>query len=312
MPVIACCTAWAPGGSPVQIAAQEVLIVWDKEQGIEHFIRRSNFQAKETPEDFGFLVPTPTQPNLSEVPDNVFDQLGDLIRPKIKIEKKTKFSFTPVILMPFTSTGGLKNAKSVQMESASVEVLETTVIGGFEVAVLRASKTEALLLWLKENNYDARPELREWVTPYVEKKWIITAFKYTNETGQADSILSRASVCLSFEAAAPFFPYRVPSDISVKPKNGSLLRLYFAGQERVTGEFEAGADDVWNATSKFSNHDEGMTDILKTVVGHSGSSAKIPTANWLTAFEDKTWPGGSEDLYFLPSPNKDAIPPLPS
>jgi len=52
IPANACCPAWRQDGVPVQIADQEVLIVWDKEQGVEHFIRRANFQSDETPNDF--------------------------------------------------------------------------------------------------------------------------------------------------------------------------------------------------------------------------------------------------------------------
>ena len=62
---------------------------------MEHFVRRADFESETVPKDFGFLVPTPPQPKLSEVPDLVFDQLGEVMKPEIKVEKVTKISFMP-------------------------------------------------------------------------------------------------------------------------------------------------------------------------------------------------------------------------
>ena len=309
IPVTACCTAWKAGERPIRIAAQEVLIVWDEENQMEHFVRRASFKAEKAPKDFGFLVPTPSQPKLHEVPDLVFSQLGDAIKPKVQIEKSTEYSFMPLAFSIFSSDETTKDsALATRSKGQSVEVLDRAFVGGFEAAVLRASETGELIKWLEENGYNARPELQDWVTPYVEKEWIITAFKYASEPEAAASSLSRASVCLSFKTDAPFFPYRVPSDIRVKPQNGSLLRLYFAGQERVTGEFKAGPQPTWKAKVPFSSDEENLKNILEEVVKNSPETT-TPNSAWLTAFEDNTWPGGAEDLYFVPSPKKEAIVP---
>ncbi|MDB4382768.1 DUF2330 domain-containing protein [Akkermansiaceae bacterium] len=303
-----CCTAWRHGSKPVRIAAQEVLLIWDAERGVEHFVRRANFQSENSPKDFGFLVPTPTQPKLSEVPDRVFEELGALIKPRVETRRESKVSFMPLVLAPLFATAG-SSTKDMAAHLGGVEVLHTAVVGGFEVSVLRASESGALIAWLEENGYDARPEISDWVAPYVEKKWIVTAFKYAADADQSHAPLTRASVCLSFGTEAPFFPYRVPRDIRVNSRDGSLLRLYFAGRERVLGEFEGGSGQEWNASTNFSNHDEGMVDILQIALGEFGNHPGAPDATWLTAFEDETWPGGAEDLYFRSSQDQNPITP---
>lgn len=156
---------------------------------------------------------------------------------------------------------------------------------------------------------DARPEIGEWVTPYVEKKWIVTAFKYAGNSRQPSAPLTRASVCLSFETDVSFFPYRVPSDIRVAPQDGSLLRLYFAGQEKVHGEFEDSKGQKWSASTKFSDRNPSMSGILKMVLSQEEEQSEIPFVPWLSAFEDETWPGGEEDLYFKTSSDQKAISP---
>ena len=307
-PGSACCTAWRHGSKPVRIADQEVLIIWDDEKGVEHFVRRAGFKSENSPKDFGFLVPTPTQPKLTEVPDRVFDELGKIIQPKVETKSEAKLSFMPLILAPLFATAEMA-MKGSEATMARVEVLDTAIVGGFEVAVLRASETDALIAWLEKNDYDARPEIREWVGPYVEKEWIVTAFKYAGNLPRSSAPLTRASVCLSFETDAPFFPYRVPSDTRVAPQDRSLLRLYFAGRERVHGEFEYSKGLKWNASTKFSDRNPSMSGILKTVLSHEEEQSEIPFRTWLSAFEDETWPGGEEDLYFKTSSDQEAISP---
>ena len=101
LPISACCTAWRLGNKPVEIAAQDVLLIWDAKQKKEHFIRRASFETAKIPEDFGFLVPTPTQPQLSEISDSIFQELSTIIEPKIEIKKRTKLTLTPLVLLPW-------------------------------------------------------------------------------------------------------------------------------------------------------------------------------------------------------------------
>ena len=59
----ACC-AVAAGGVPVVNADQTVIIWWDKANRMEHFIRKASFRGGG--ESIGFLVPTPSRPQLEE------------------------------------------------------------------------------------------------------------------------------------------------------------------------------------------------------------------------------------------------------
>ena len=58
-PTSACCPA-PPSGKPVVNADQTVLMIWDGATKTQHFIRQASFKSEA--DDFGFLVPTPTQP----------------------------------------------------------------------------------------------------------------------------------------------------------------------------------------------------------------------------------------------------------
>ena len=91
VPVRACAIAW-PRGEQVGIATESALIIWDEKSKTQHFIRRASFET-ELPY-FGFLVPTPTKPDLAEAPDELFRRLEDWT----KAETKTKIVFQEIPL----------------------------------------------------------------------------------------------------------------------------------------------------------------------------------------------------------------------
>ena len=62
-PAPACCPA-PPSGRPVVNADKTVILIWDAATKTQHFIRQASFKSEA--DDFGFLVPTPTQPELNE------------------------------------------------------------------------------------------------------------------------------------------------------------------------------------------------------------------------------------------------------
>jgi hypothetical protein len=91
----ACAPAPRPGQF-VRIAEESAIIIWDEKTRTQHFIRRATFDT-DAP-DFGFLVPTPTEPALAEVNNSAFTDLEYLIRPEV-IQKPeiTGVDFTPLL-----------------------------------------------------------------------------------------------------------------------------------------------------------------------------------------------------------------------
>src|SRR5262245_43668633 len=80
-PAQACCPAF-PSGKPVVNADQTVIIIWDAETRTQHFIRQASFKSEA--DDFGFLVPTPTRPELAESGNEAFPFFLKLTEPERK------------------------------------------------------------------------------------------------------------------------------------------------------------------------------------------------------------------------------------
>jgi len=77
----ACCIA--SSGKPVWLTKEKVIIVWDAERKIEHFIRQASFDTKAR--DFGFIVPTPSVPELAVANPEAFTMIEGLVPPPTSI-----------------------------------------------------------------------------------------------------------------------------------------------------------------------------------------------------------------------------------
>lgn len=282
------CCAVRPKEKVVQIADQEIVVVWDQEKKREHFIRQANFDTNS--DDFGFLVPTPTQPELEEADAAIFTRLNEATKPVVKTKYLTTFEWTF-----FNFKKSADRTKS--MRSAAVKVLEEKMVAGFQAVVLAATDTEALGAWLKEHGYDTHPEMLEWVKPYVRERWILTAFKFVAKR-QFRAMVPTKAIRMSFDTERPLFPYRVPTD-NITDRH-HLLRVHFIGPKRVQG-FIGKDKKSWGAVTRYA---DSRSDIAKLLAG-SGPAAEL-SGTWLTSFDDQSWPSSVEDLYFEDAPKQEA------
>ena len=182
--VDACCPV-SRLGKNFRIADQRVLIAWDPQTKIEHFVRQAAFDpplgaqklSEQTssqrydsvdrsesegiePDDFGFLVPSPSEPQIEEAEARVFDALETAIEPRIQIQDRWSVNPFPLALSPFllASSRSMMMANANAVPTSGVAVLQSKKVAGYEVAVLRANDSRELVDWLKENNYEVRKD----------------------------------------------------------------------------------------------------------------------------------------------------------
>lgn len=292
------CAAAPPAGAEVRIADEEALIVWDAAKKQQHFIRRATFDTEA--KGFAFLVPAPTKPELAEAPDAVFQRLAAEVQPKIVT--KVRRYYRPGSLLLELTFGGM------QMKSddsaAAVQVLETKRVAGLDAAILRADDAGKLSEWLKDNGYAMRDELTGWLDPYVKRGWTITAFKLARGESVPERFGSSA-VRMTFATERPFFPYREPEDVRLAGASGGrLLRVYFAGPQRVAGEIEDGS--IWPGQLKYSAPTEQPEQLFGKAVPNASGALR------LTMFEDESDPRpGTADLYFSAASDQTTVVPEP-
>ena len=307
-------------GESVDITAETALIIWDAESKTEHFIRKATFQSSST--EFGFLVPTPTQPELAEADEGVFDYMTGYTAAKVEYRNvkrpRPKRSEDASRAMPSAAAPG---------GPRGVEVLEETEVGGQEAVVLKfhrgpksdvAEDAKELADWLTKRGYEFGPQLANWLKPYIENGWVMTAFRIARRVQvskgpklavpqPAFNEMQGKAVRMSFKTEKPFYPYREPEapkiDEAKSPNRFTpprFLRVFFLASKRFEGTLGTG-DAAWNASTPWSDKlDDGQlqatTEKLKLPPG------ALKNANWLTEFEDRSSPRqGTDEVYYKPS-----------
>jgi hypothetical protein len=313
------CGGAYPPGQRVDIADETALIVWDDAAQKQHFIRRATFVGNAY--DFGFLVPTPSRPELEAADPDLFAELAKITEPKVEHRTVTQLNF---------GCGGGRSGSAPQdlATPGGVVVLEQKRVGDLDAAVLafrgdKGPKPEdaaaELLLWLNRNQYAVRPDLTDWLRPYIENKWIITAFKIAGqpaadqpappkEEGKKGIGLKSTAVRMSFKIDRPFFPYREPADQrdAEAQKTPRLLRVYVAAKQRMVGKLGDGKT-AWPGQTVWANvvrYEERVSLLAKAKL----PAETGPGAWWITEFEDRSTPRpGTDEVYFDPSPDKSPV-----
>lgn len=281
----ACC-ALGRLGEPVVNADQTVLLIWDPKTKTEHFIRKASFKAEG--DDFGFLVPSPSRPQLSESGGEAFPHLANITRPQVKPQVGFGCS------APTTRFAAVGNA---------VTVLEQKDVAGFHATVLSATSASAFTGWLKTNGYYFSPEVEAWAAPYVRDGWMFTALRVAKRSkSPAGTSVKADALRITFQTEHPLFPYREPDSREAARKVGAssrLLRLYFISDERYEGALDG--THSWSGKAVWSNPlPQSEKDTLRRLLKLPPSSG--PQKWWLTEFEDH-WRYGIApgDLYFAPA-----------
>jgi hypothetical protein len=299
-PTLACCPV-ARFNIPVVNADQTVVILWDPATKTEHFIRQASFKSEA--DDFGFLVPSPTQPELSESGDPAFSYLQKLTEPE-----------TRTIWRPTIPIGCHAMSMGSALDSSEVRVLEQKIVAGYKASVLEAGSGDAFVRWLKENGYAYSPEVQAWAKPYIEAGWKITALKVAKPEGEKQNeTVGTSALRISFATDKPLFPYREADphrDAKALGARHRLLRIYFLADARYQGTLTR--DHPWTGkvmwAGKLDGKDrEKLLDLLK-LPQNTG-----PAQWWLTEFEDE-WPyeAAPADLYFSRDPTQRTVrrPPI--
>src|SRR5215831_2113489 len=323
-------------GQYVRIAEESAIIVWDEKTRTQRFIRRATFDT-DAP-DFGFLVPTPTEPELAEVSDSVFDELENFIRPKeIKQTEITGVDFTPLLFSYFLLSRAGSDSAPV---ASAVRVLSTQRVAGYDAVVLEADNAAGLNGWLSKHGYASRPALTEWLAPYVAAHWKITAFKIAKNAGYRE--VGTSAVRMSFKTDRPFFPYREPADQREAKETRAgdrLLRVFLISSSRMDGTLGDNASTPWPGQTVWSDRIPGVDRVSfnslvprdlytrdrqlpsntwlsvfrdRQLPSNTWLSVfrnrQLPSNTWLSVFEDKSSPRpGTDEVYFAPSKQQGTV-----
>ena len=295
-PAIGCCPV-PPSGKAIVNADQTVIIVWDAAAKTQHFIRKASFKSEA--DDFGFIIPSPTPPELAESGDSAFPAVRKLTEPAVIKEPRP---------MGGIGCGCSANAPKSLAKTGEVRVLQEKLVAGFHASVLEATSAVALTDWLRDHGYANSPEIAAWAAPYVAAHWNFTALKVAkNAEAAKDPSVTAKALRMSFRTEKPLFPYREPDPTTAAEQlnaKSRLLRIYFVAESLYRGDLTVGE---WSGKVAWAGRvnpteRENLLGLL-ALPKETG-----PADWWLTEFEDQwQYRAALSDVTFAHNPDQKEV-----
>jgi hypothetical protein len=225
----ACCYFSAKNADILQ-PAQKVFITWDPVNKMESFTVQPKFEGNA--QDFGMVIPTPSQPKLHEMPRDFFKHLA-----VFTILKKREFPQSKLLYERRRSGGGFGRNKSAPTAAngrdkskprpPAVVVLETGIVGSLDYKIISADRADDLFQWLKDNKYSYSGD-EATLKFYVQKKWLFTVMKIDtmqmkrNKDGSYTGEVTPTR--FQFASDKLVYPLKI-TQISVKDKTEALFYI---------------------------------------------------------------------------------------
>jgi hypothetical protein len=240
----ACCYFSAKNADILQ-PAQKVFITWDPTEKVETFTVQPKFEGNAL--DFGMVIPTPTQPKLSEMPRDFFKNLA-----VYSIMKKREMPHSKLLPVAIEVTPGLglailrannqadlDAALSILKRKEPVRILESGIVGSLDYKIIEADRADDLFQWLKDNKYHYSGD-EATLNHYVQKKWLFTVMKIDtaqmkrNKDGSFDGEVTPTR--FRFTSEKLVYPLKI-TQISVREKTEALFYVQAPYKVDLPGDF---------------------------------------------------------------------------
>jgi hypothetical protein len=234
----ACCYFSAKNADILQ-PAQKVFISWDPAEKIETFAVQPKFEGNAL--DFGMVIPTPSQPKLSEMPRDFFKHLA-----VYSIMKKREMPQSK--LLPQPPRGGgvvyslgrtLDRLEAKAEKKSTIIIRESGIVGSLDYKIIEAGRADDLFQWLQDNKYHYSGD-EATLNHYVQKKWLFTVMKIDtaqmkrNKDGSFDGEVTPTRFRFSTEKLV--YPLKI-TQISVREKTEALFYVQAPYKVDLPGDF---------------------------------------------------------------------------
>lgn len=202
------------------LTKEKVLLIYDGKT--QHFIRDVAFRRATEP--FGFVVPTPTRPEVAAIAKTPFTAL-----------RKSFQYFDPMLNIGGRGLGG--DGKGGAAKPKGVEVLEKKKVGSFTAFVLAATDAGAMAKWLADNGLSSTTAADAWLAHYVDMKFYYVAMRYDPPKGAAAkkaAPVAAETIKISFATPIPYYPYIEPEPPATPSRWKRKLEVWFVGSQAVS------------------------------------------------------------------------------
>ncbi|MCH7703185.1 MAG: DUF2330 domain-containing protein, partial [Planctomycetes bacterium] len=170
-------------------------------------------------DDFSWVLPVPGVPEFELASDLIFSPLEQASRPRFNLTTIGDGCGVPLSSATDSSDGFAAGPSLDDPEDdGGVEVLETLVVGPFEIQVVSSDDPAAMAEWLEDNDYDLTDRGQELITPYVEEGMNFVAMRLLQDQGVGDI----QPLKLVYQSETPMIPLRLTA-VAAVPDMGILV-----------------------------------------------------------------------------------------
>ena len=246
----ACCY-FSAKDQDVNQPAQKAFITWDPDEDVVSWTVQPKFEGNAV--DFGMVIPTPTQPKLSEMPRDFFKELAvfTILKP-MDLDKYKPRNFGG----RFGGAGNIRSLAVAADVGPRVRVLESGVVGSLDYKIIEAEKAEGLYGWLKDNQYNFSGDTAT-LDHYVRKKWFFTVMKIDpkqmKKNGDGSYAGEVTPTQFRFASKEPVYPVRI-TQISVKTSTEALFYVLTKAKMDLPGDwsYQCQFQPMWEQALSFA------------------------------------------------------------
>lgn len=173
---------------------------------------------------FSWVVPVPTVPEVDVAEMDTFDELDRLTQPVIMAPPIPECA---VIMMPMMAASAVTEG-----ETDDVTVLASGTAGPYGYDVVDSPDPDALIIWLRENDYQVTQEMEPLIHVYNEEGMPFLAMKLQPEAGVQDI----QPVALTYESEKPMIPIRLTAVAAIPDM--SIVTWIFAEEQAYPENYE--------------------------------------------------------------------------
>ncbi len=203
---------------PVDQTGEHIFFAYDEDENTVEAQVLINYAGPS--DEFAWIVPTPTNPEIGLSSFSVFARLNNMLTPRFQLNWSEIGSCTYDDIPPEDSAVG--DGAGGDDRDSGVTVVEERAVGPYDTVTLQATDAEILIEWLQDNGYDLPDDITPFVAPYIEMGGDVhfVAFKLQSDRESGDI----QPITLKYESSKPMIPIQLTA-VATQPDLGVTVNV---------------------------------------------------------------------------------------
>ena len=183
-PALACGGFFCNRDQPIDQATERIVFAIDEEAGKVEMHVQIGFQGDA--EDFAWVVPVPTVPELFLSTEALFSYLDPATAPSFRVSWTRDGCLEYLVDSEVVDSDVASDTADSGGAPTGVQVIATQRVGPYESVTLQGDTSEALLAWLQARDFDLPDALSTSLDPYVAGGSYFVALRLANDKQSGD------------------------------------------------------------------------------------------------------------------------------